>query len=182
MLSHMKKRIQLNRGFTLLELLIVIAIIAILSVALIIVINPAETLKKSRDANRISDLNTIKTALGIYLTSTTTPYLGGNLADTSCGTLKSSTTTAIYTTDSSGWIPVNLNSLTSGSPISNLPQDPINDTTYGYWYKCNSAAKTFEVSTLLESAAYGPGGTDDKATKDGGNEATRYEVGTGLTL
>lgn len=65
-----------NGGFTLLELLIVISIIAILSVALIFVINPAETLKKSRDAQRISDLNTMKTALGLYTTSTTTPYLG----------------------------------------------------------------------------------------------------------
>lgn len=64
-----------TKGFTLLELLIVIAIIAILSVILIIVINPAETLAKSRDAQRLSDLNTVKTALGIYITSTTSPDL-----------------------------------------------------------------------------------------------------------
>jgi prepilin-type N-terminal cleavage/methylation domain-containing protein len=64
-------------GFTLLELLIVIAIIAILSVILILVINPAETLKKSRDVQRMSDLNTLKTALGLILTSSSTPYLSG---------------------------------------------------------------------------------------------------------
>src|SRR3989344_4392766 len=62
-------------GFTLLELLIVIAIIAILSVALVIVLNPAETLRKSRDAQRLSDLSTLKTAIGLYLTSTTSPLL-----------------------------------------------------------------------------------------------------------
>lgn len=64
-----------DAGFTLLELLIVISIIAILSVALVLVLNPAETLRKSRDAQRISDLNTVKTALGIMLTSTSTPSL-----------------------------------------------------------------------------------------------------------
>jgi len=101
-LRGMKNHINRNRGFTLLELLIVIAIIAILSVALIIVINPAETLKKSRDANRISDLNALKTALGIYMTSTTTPNLGGagitdaganTVCTTSLTTPRSSTTT-----------------------------------------------------------------------------------------
>lgn len=64
-------------GFTLLELLIVIAILAILSVALVIVLNPAETLKKARDAQRISDLSTLKTAIGLYMTSISPAYLGG---------------------------------------------------------------------------------------------------------
>ena len=64
-----------NKGFTLLELLIVISIIAILAIALVFLLNPAETLKKSRDAQRISDLNTVKTALGIMLTASSTPSL-----------------------------------------------------------------------------------------------------------
>ncbi|MEK7569138.1 MAG: prepilin-type N-terminal cleavage/methylation domain-containing protein [Patescibacteria group bacterium] len=63
------------KGFTLLELLIVIAIIAILSIALVFMLNPAETLKKARDAQRISDLKTVKTALGIMLTASSTPSL-----------------------------------------------------------------------------------------------------------
>ena len=71
-------------GFTLLELLIVIAIIAILSVALVIVLNPAETLKKARDAQRISDLSTLKTAIGLYMTSVSPVYLGGASSNTIC--------------------------------------------------------------------------------------------------
>jgi prepilin-type N-terminal cleavage/methylation domain-containing protein len=73
-------------GFTLLELLIVIAIIAILSVALVIVLNPAETLKKSRDAQRISDLSTMKTAMGLYMTSVSPVYLGGLASNAACQT------------------------------------------------------------------------------------------------
>ena len=66
-----------EKGFTLLELLIVIAIIAILSIALVFMLNPAETLKKARDAQRISDLKSVKTALGIMLTASSTPSLDG---------------------------------------------------------------------------------------------------------
>lgn len=71
-------------GFTLLELLIVVSIIAVLSVALVLVLNPAEALKKSRDAQRISDMSTMKTALGLYMTSTSTPYLGGVATNGTC--------------------------------------------------------------------------------------------------
>jgi prepilin-type N-terminal cleavage/methylation domain-containing protein len=72
-----------KEGFTLLELLIVITIIAILSVALVFVLNPAETLSKSRDTQRMSDLSTLKTALGIYLISSSTPLLD-NVANNLC--------------------------------------------------------------------------------------------------
>ena len=67
-----------------LELLIVIAIVAILSVSLVIVLNPAETLKKARDAQRISDLSTLKTAIGLYLTNVNPVYLGGAASNTEC--------------------------------------------------------------------------------------------------
>mgnify|MGYP001607941649 CR=1 FL=1 len=69
-----------KEGFTLLELLIVIAILAILGAIVIFVLNPAETLRKTRDAQRISDLATIKSAIGLYVTSSSTPSLDGQLA------------------------------------------------------------------------------------------------------
>jgi prepilin-type N-terminal cleavage/methylation domain-containing protein len=202
------KQTKQGRGFTLLELLIVIAIIAILSVILVLVLNPAETLKKSRDAQRISDLSTVKTALGLYLTATTTPYLSGAATNGRCvdgatkalfisttgvvgtyatGTLliSSSSTTGV---DSTGWIPVNLSSLTGGSPISNMPLDPVNTTaaTTGvsdsdlvYRYACKSSPLGFEIDAQLESLAYTV--EDNKRSKDGGNNALIYEVGTDLT-
>lgn len=73
-----------SKGFTLLELLIVIAIIAILSVALILVLNPAETIRKSRDVQRISDLNTLKNAIGIYTTTVSPVFLSGASDNTEC--------------------------------------------------------------------------------------------------
>jgi len=74
------------KGFTLLELLIVIAILAILSVTLVLILNPAESLKKSRDTQRMSDLSTVKTAIGLYLTSVNPAYLAGASANTACKT------------------------------------------------------------------------------------------------
>ncbi len=71
----MKTNKKYSRGFTLLELLIVIAILAILSAALVLVLNPAESMKKSRDTQRMSDLATLKTALGLYLTTVSSPVL-----------------------------------------------------------------------------------------------------------
>lgn len=73
-----------KKGFTLLELLIVIAILATLAVIIVLVLNPAETLKKARDVQRMSDLSTLKTAVGLVLTSSTTPLLSGTAGNQLC--------------------------------------------------------------------------------------------------
>lgn len=52
-----------KRGFTLIELLIVIAIIATLAVVVFVALNPAQRFKDTRDARRVSDVNTILTAI-----------------------------------------------------------------------------------------------------------------------
>lgn len=56
------------RGFTLVELLIVIAILAILAAAIVIVINPGQMLAQARDSQRMRDLNSVKDALVLLVT------------------------------------------------------------------------------------------------------------------
>ena len=48
-----------NRGFTLIELLIVIGILAVLATLVILVLNPSELFKQSRDIRRLNDIKVL---------------------------------------------------------------------------------------------------------------------------
>ncbi|MCL5016431.1 MAG: type II secretion system GspH family protein, partial [Patescibacteria group bacterium] len=54
-------------SFTLIELLIVIAIIGILASVVVLVLNPAQLLSQSRDSRRTQDLSNLNNAIGMYL-------------------------------------------------------------------------------------------------------------------
>jgi type II secretion system protein G len=53
-------------GFTLVELVIVVALLGIFAAGLITIINPANQLKHSRDSKRKSDMKQIQAALELY--------------------------------------------------------------------------------------------------------------------
>lgn len=72
------------RGFTLLELLIVIALLSILAVVVILVLNPAETLRKARDSQRLSDLSSVKSAIGLLLSDVASPDLDAGGIGNNC--------------------------------------------------------------------------------------------------
>jgi prepilin-type N-terminal cleavage/methylation domain-containing protein len=55
-----------NYGFTLIELVIVIAIIAVLATTIVSIINPVEYQKVARDTVRLSNLNSISQSLELY--------------------------------------------------------------------------------------------------------------------
>jgi len=183
----LNKTNNLNKGFTLLELLIVIGILAILSAVTILVINPAELLRKSRDTQRISDLGAINSALAFYLVNTSTISMGSvsssySVTSTTClGRIAVATTS--QSVNSTGWLPVDLATLAVGSPISKYPIDPNpeysgNNQRY-YAYLTDGAGK-WEITANLESTYYTS--TDDRESKDGGNENSLYEVGNKLDL
>lgn len=183
------------KGFTLLELLIVISILAILSTVVILVLNPAEYLKQARDSQRISDLSVLNSALALYLSTAATISLGtcdvgyyycstataGNLPGTTAVACDSnSTSTAIGT---GGWIPADLSTIPGGSPISRKPTDPSNTATLKYGYACNSSSQ-YELNAKMESDKYKSGGPGDIEinSKDGGDNSNVYETGTLLTI
>jgi prepilin-type N-terminal cleavage/methylation domain-containing protein len=62
------------KGFTLIEILVVVALIAILAAITIIAINPAKNFADARDASRRSDVTTILNAVSQYVVD------GGTLA------------------------------------------------------------------------------------------------------
>lgn len=188
----------MKRGFTLIELLIVITIITILATAVVLVLNPAELIKQSRDAIRISDMATINGAIALYLVDVKNPGIGGP-DDNDCATatawctyaptgsdpfnVASCGTNATTTVDGNGWVQVDfLNSSTT--PLSRLPLDPVNNGTYFYGYACD--ALTYELNANMESAKFASGGGSDVESnaKDGGDNADWYEIGNapGLDL
>ena len=59
-----------DTGFTLLELLIVIAILAILSATLLFLVNPVEIFKKTRDTKRVSDLKEMSKTISYLIEQT----------------------------------------------------------------------------------------------------------------
>jgi len=189
----------MKKGFTLVELLIVIGILAILTAAVVVVLNPGELLKQARDAQRLSDLDSVKSAVALYLATATTPSLSDAGATDEAYITASSTTglpftislTGISSTtaiDGSGWVGVQLSDTSGGSPIAALPVDPTNSGTYFYGWAEDDSELTFELNARLESTKH-----RGKMTNDGGNKNTCstyaestcfYEVGTdpGLDL
>ena len=183
----------MKRGFTLIELLIVIGILAILAVAVVLILNPAQLLAQARDSQRISDLGSVKSAIGLYLTTASSPTVGTNVTCTAAacstgGPFGSETITSSTIVTGGGWVQIDLTGATGGSPLSALPLDPTNSGSYFYAYKGDNTTKTFELDARLESVKF-----RDLMITDGGNKNTctnyteatcYYEIGTdsGLDL
>lgn len=183
----------MEKGFTLIELIIVIAIIAILATTVILVLNPVNILAEARDSQRIADMGQLNSALGLYLATASTVALGDNTKcyvhiaglAANCGGRHVGATVVSTARDvtGTGWIPVNLGAASGGAPLSVLPVDPTNSITYYYSYATNGTS-TYELNANMESARYAQSGAGDVESTDGGSLASVYELGNdpGLDL
>lgn len=185
------------KGFTLLELIIVIGILAILGSVSVLVLNPAELFRQARDSSRVQDLSTIASAIGQYVSSVSDLDLNGTNANAECASGAGGkvyvyatpatqsfanrtggyVVTASRAVNGSGWLPVAFSDITSGSPIASMPVDPTNTGDFIYRYACDQGPATYELNGKFESSKY-TAGADEKLTKDGGDNDSFYEVGT----
>ncbi len=160
-----------QKGFTLVELLVVVAIIAVLAGVVIVAINPAALLQKSRDATRLQDLENVHKALSLALAD-------GEIALTATGTCASCTSlSGTQAVDGTGWVKFSIPTGKTGLAkyIPALPADPTNTATNVYTYGATTTG--YELNAVLESP--------DNAAKmstDGGNAAGTWEIGTSLTI
>jgi len=195
-----------KKGFTLIELIIVITILVILGVVVVVLIDPAEILAQSRDSQRISDLASMKGAIQIVMSngvpsnagtvcySTNPPETTSNpdaniyVSSPSAGTSAYVTTAAAarQLADGTGWVKIDFTGLATGNALSNLPVDPINDyDTAGLYYRwgCNynGSIYQYELDATLESAKWQPGcsvsNCEDKGANDGGNSNAGTPLG-----
>lgn len=178
------------RGFTLVELLVVIAIIAVLAAVVVLIINPLELTRRSRDAARLSDLSNLQQAINVGVQESTSSGSAAIL----CFNISAPCTESTYPlgasarkSDGTGWVKVNLSTQKSVS-VPTLPVDPLNDNDYHYTYKSDGNA--WEIDTRLESDQQkakmdNDGGDCDSSNDTGapsGVNKGRYEVGSNLTL
>jgi len=128
----------MKKGFTIIELLVVVSVIAILSGISLSVLNSKGVRAKARDSQRIGDLKQIQTALELYFTDNRS-----------------------YPPESGSW--VNVSSLTGElvpGYINALPVDPkdtgdINPCSgsvedYAYTYYPVSSGAGYVLATMLE--------------------------------
>lgn len=193
-----KIRNKFSASFTLNELLITIAVLAILVGAVVIVLNPGELLAGARDSKRISELNSLAQAITLHSNSIPGGYKGEestvyiSLPDTSttCSNLLSSLPSLptgwsyncvpeadLRKPDGSGWLPVNLSAISGGSPWNELPIDPENSATNNLYFAYVKSNAGYALAALLESEKQGI-----KAYEDGGSDLSRFEVGSDLSI
>jgi prepilin-type N-terminal cleavage/methylation domain-containing protein len=183
----------MKKGFTLIELLIVIGILSVLATITVLVLNPAEILAQARDSQRLSDLNSLKSAIILYKydqgrdnflahSEPNSCLVYGNDANhPDCSPRHIGKVTAYKdssSVDGFGWVPINFSDISVGSPLSSLPIDPKHGEEFFYSY-ATSIEGTFEIDAKLESSKY-----SNRAENDGGNNNSYYEIGddSGLSL
>ncbi|MEK7094357.1 MAG: hypothetical protein AAB903_03400, partial [Patescibacteria group bacterium] len=173
---------------------------AVLSVVVVLTLNPAELLRQARDSTRISDMSSLNSALSLLLADGGVFAMGpGCFAATStpsasCGSIGfqsltpaiSSTliivTSARGTTGDNGWMQgVNFGAISSGAPFGILPVDPTNNTSYFYGFAVGSSS-TYKLNSRMESTKYSGSGSSAVGVNDGGTSTSTYEVGNTLSL
>lgn len=131
--SHTLNPIPSRRGFTLIEMLVVIGIIGLL--ASVVLVGLTNARKAGRDARRLADIRTIQNALELYYNKCGI-YPGG----ASCGQVTSPNFTDMA------------NALKgAGIGVSGVPRDPLGQGIYQYFY--TSTGQEYILSAVLEDAS-----------------------------
>lgn len=175
---------KIQKGFTLVELIVVIAIIAVLAGVVLVVINPAALLAKGRDARRLEDLDALHKAISLAIADNEI-QLKAVAASVSEAPIHGD-----WGEGELGWVQFTVTPGKTGLSkyLPTLPTDPINGecnitdnegvvAAGTCQYTFASTTTTYEINAVLESP--------DNAAKlstDGGNNENVFEIGTSLTI
>ena len=117
----MKRILTSEKGFTLLEVLLVVGIIAILAAIVIIAINPTKMLKDGRNSDRRAWVNTILSAVYQYAIDN-----DGSFPSSITATLTEICQTGVSSGDCSNNSLIDLSVLTASvSYLVSIPEDPL---------------------------------------------------------
>ena len=160
-------------GFTLVELLLVMGIVAVVAVAALTVLNPAQLMYQSRDSKRIQEVGDVAKAVQLFQLEQTALSLGSSSvvyislpdASSTCGsyslptlpngyTYRCAATSTYRNVDGTGWVPLNFTTLTGGAPLSVLPVDPRNTSASSLFYSYVTNGTSYVVRAQPESSKY----------------------------
>jgi prepilin-type N-terminal cleavage/methylation domain-containing protein len=165
-----------RKGFTLIELIVVIAIIAVLAGVVMVILNPAAILEKARDTKRMEDLDTLNKVIHLAVLDEEIA-----LQNTSgvCPTCRSNALPSPEIQDIggvTGWVKYEtIGDIGLGKFLPALPVDPLNNDDYHYSFA--STETGWEINAKLES----PDNQYAMET-DGGDDPNMYEMGTNLRI
>ncbi|HSX08901.1 MAG TPA: type II secretion system protein GspG [Candidatus Saccharimonadales bacterium] len=128
----------LAKGFTLIEMLVVLAILGLMAGVLLVTLNPSAQLQKSNDAHRKSDLEAIQRALELYYQDT------GSYPASSVSYQIAPGGTAVAW-GSTSW----------SAYIDPLPKDPIAANKYAYYSP--AGGQSYYLYANLQRAGNDPG-------------------------
>lgn len=159
-------RKEFKKGFSLLELIVSLAILTLISSILILLINPLQMKKKGRDVVRLMDLGTLAQAFESYAVDNGSPPEIDGVLRRSDNSLTPSQPPQL--SNGQGWILTDLSIY-----LEKLPTDPLN--VWPYVYRYQKTGKKFELDAALEDYT-------NLLTEDRGNDSSRYERGTDLSI
>ncbi len=171
MLNRIKYR---QKGFTLVEVLIVVAVIAILGAIAVMTLNPAQASQKARDAQRRKDVATYQSIIEQYLEDNRSSY----------SALTSVTTNGATNSCSGGVLRASSGTWTTCTYAATQPLDPTNGTsktittnggttlTDDLLYEITvNAAGNYRICAHFEST-----GNAAALSADGGSYTNSYEI------
>lgn len=123
-----------NKAFTLIELIIVIAVIALLAAATFVAINPAKRVGDAGDATRWQDLTAIADAFQAYLADNNSSLPSSTMLSGVTYMLATTTgggaTAGCDATSTSAFLV--LDTLVNDGYIGQIPEDPLYTSSNGY--------------------------------------------------
>lgn len=138
----------IKKAFTLIEIIIVIAIVLILAAITIIVINPVATFQNARNVTRGNDLQTINTAITKYIADTGLLIPGRNLTDLSGYSSMYAGATILNQLSTPGY------QFTCANGVKKLNLPPLNDLSNDYYYTYtidSSTGLALNLNVLLDN-------------------------------